>query len=134
MNESSEPLVHFGLGKATTIDSAVIIWPDRNISIMEKPNIDTRHVVNQDKVKKIRKFQQENEIGQWVADKSSIIVPEFKHKENVYDDYADQLLLPFKISTLGPGFAVGDVNGDKLEDVLRELSSTAEGVRTAKGQ
>ncbi|MBK9981958.1 MAG: VCBS repeat-containing protein [Saprospiraceae bacterium] len=113
---SSEPLVHFGLGKTTSLDSAVIIWPDRNISIMDKPNIDTRHVVNQDKVKKVRKFKPENEIGTWVMDKSSLIVPEFKHKENVYDDYADQLLLPFKISTLGPGISVADVNGDKLED------------------
>jgi len=113
---SSEPLVHFGLGNITTIDSAVFIWPDRKISIMTQPKTDTRHVIDQDAVKRIRRFRPVKIMGDWVSEKTTSIVPEFRHKENEYDDYADQLLLPFKISTLGPGVAVADVNGDKLED------------------
>ncbi len=113
---SSEPLVHFGLGDLTAIDSAVFLWPDRNISLMPQPKVNSRIVVDQDAVTRIRKFKPNNTIGDWAVEQSSLIVPGFKHQENDYNDYADQLLLPFKISTLGPGITVADVNGDKLED------------------
>ena len=35
---------------------------------------------------------------------------------NIYDDFEREVLLPHKLSTLGPALAVGDVNGDDLED------------------
>ena len=41
-----------------------------------------------------------------------------KHKENIYDDYAKEVLLPHENSKLGPGIATGDINGDGLEDFV----------------
>lgn len=113
---SSEPLIHFGLGGKTTIDSAVIIWPDLNISTMNQPQINHRHLVDQDAVRKTRRFKPVMYKGEWAIEKSASIVPAFSHKENEYDDFSHQLLLPYRISTLGPGLAVADVNGDQLED------------------
>jgi hypothetical protein len=113
---SSEPIVHFGLGSIITIDSAVVIWPNLNVCIIPKPKVDTRILLDQDKTIVNRKFSPHVIKGDWVTDQSSAIVPGFVHKENEYDDYADQLLLPFRISTLGPALAVADVNGDHLED------------------
>jgi len=113
---SSEPIVHFGLGDISTIDSVLFIWPDQNISTMNQPAIDQRHEVDQDAVKKTRKYIPLNQTNAWAAEKSSAITPAFTHKENDFDDYAQQPLLPFRISTLGPALAVADVNGDKRED------------------
>ena len=39
------------------------------------------------------------------------------HNEKPYNDFADQPLLPNKLSQLGPGVAVADVDGDGDEDL-----------------
>src|SRR5207247_712689 len=39
-----------------------------------------------------------------------------RHRERPYDDFAREPLLPWELSQLGPGLAVGDVNGDGLDD------------------
>ena len=40
------------------------------------------------------------------------------HRENEFDDFALQPLLPNKLSQLGPAMAVGDINGDGREDLF----------------
>lgn len=40
-----------------------------------------------------------------------------KHDENDYDDYAKEILIPYKLSSLGPAIAIGDVNGDQISDM-----------------
>ncbi len=113
---SSEPIVHFGLGDMTAVDSVIFIWPDQNISTMNQPAVDKRYVIDQDEVTKTRKFIPKDLTHAWAVDQSKDIQPAFTHKENDFDDYAQQPLLPFRISTLGPALAVGDVNGDKRQD------------------
>ena len=39
------------------------------------------------------------------------------HEENRYEDFLREKLIPYKISAEGPALAVGDVNGDGLQDV-----------------
>ena len=115
---SSEPIVHFGLGSTDKIDSAVVVWPNLNVCIIPKPKVDTRILLDQDKTIVNRKFTPHIIIGDWATDQSSAIIPGFVHKENEYDDYKDQVLLPYKISCLGPALAVADINGDHLDDFL----------------
>ncbi len=42
----------------------------------------------------------------------------FFHRENAYDDFKRERLLPNRYSKDGPGITVGDVNGDGREDVI----------------
>jgi hypothetical protein len=40
------------------------------------------------------------------------------HRERPFDDFAREPLLPVRLSQLGPGLAVGDVNGDGRDDIF----------------
>src|SRR5205085_4405606 len=40
----------------------------------------------------------------------------WKHKENTYNDFNVQYLIPHEQSTRGPKIAIADVNGDGLQD------------------
>ncbi|MEX6688264.1 VCBS repeat-containing protein [Danxiaibacter flavus] len=42
----------------------------------------------------------------------------FRHTENDFIDFKDEVLLPYQLSREGPALAKADVNGDKLEDVF----------------
>jgi len=41
----------------------------------------------------------------------------FTHKENEFNDFIKEGLLPYKQSTLGPLISKGDVNGDQKDDI-----------------
>ncbi|RUA07183.1 MAG: hypothetical protein DSY82_08600, partial [Flavobacteriia bacterium] len=41
-----------------------------------------------------------------------------KHTENSYDDFKEEVLLPHRTSSFGPGISVGDLNGDGLDDFV----------------
>ncbi len=45
-------------------------------------------------------------------------VATFNHIENEYDDYKDEVLLPYRMSRLGPTVCEGDVNNDGLADLF----------------
>ena len=40
----------------------------------------------------------------------------YKHRENDFNDFEKESLLPHKMSILGPGMSVMDINSDGLDD------------------
>ena len=52
----------------------------------------------------------------------------FKHKENEFDDFSEEILLPHKLSSNGPFLAKIDVNADGFEDVFVGGAVNQEGV------
>jgi len=113
---SVEPIIHFGTGSNETIDKVTVTWPDgRQQELVE---VSTNQVMLID-------------YNDAVLPKSTVSKPStpffkevkgehglsFSHVENDYNDFEKEPLLPHKISQFGPGLAVGDINGDGLEDV-----------------
>jgi hypothetical protein len=51
------------------------------------------------------------------SDLSTQVGIPYQHKENTFFDFAREPLMPHLLSTEGPALAVGDVNGDGLDDI-----------------
>ncbi|MEO6287902.1 MAG: VCBS repeat-containing protein [Dyadobacter sp.] len=107
-------LLHFGLGKNTSIDSIKISWPDqksqvlKNIKADQLLQIDYSKANNNVPVKSIALpsiFREVTDFG-----------TNYLHRDELYIDFKIQPLLPHLMSQYGPGIAVGDVNGDGKED------------------
>ncbi len=111
----SETIAHFGLGDETTVDEVRIIWPDgKTQTLIQKPKIDQLLTVDMDRANR-QNFQKPPSKTPFldITSQSGI---DFVHKENPFNDYAKEVLLPHSQSKLGPFIAVGDVNGDGFED------------------
>jgi hypothetical protein len=114
---SIEPLLLFGLGKETLIDSLQVIWPDGKVQSIKNVKADqTITLKNTDAaLKNIGDIQIEQafeEVGQNLIDANAV------HHEDRYNDFNDEVLLLRMLSTEGPRLIRGDVNKDKLTDFI----------------
>ena len=106
----STPL-HFGLGTNTKIDSIRIIWNDNSSQLITNLPINQQNTIS---YQKGLEYQEINNNPYFEEIKNT----SFVHSQMPFNDFSKQLLLPQMYSYQGPALAVGDVNGDKLEDVF----------------
>ncbi|ULQ53276.1 VCBS repeat-containing protein [Flavihumibacter fluvii] len=110
-----EKSIHFGLGEKSRINSLVITWPDGKMQSLKNIQADQPLLLN---------YANSGMPGKQVRVESGIVFNtanhtygiNFQHKETPYTDFNIQPLLPHKFSQSGAGIAVGDINGDGLED------------------
>ena len=111
---TSEDVVHFGINKSKAIDSILIEWPDQTLQKIINPKINKTHKVYKEGIT-INSKSNINDDKRFNEDKSIL---NYTHRENYFNDYEKQVLLPHKLSQLGPAIAKGDINGDGLEDLF----------------
>jgi hypothetical protein len=111
---SVDPILVFGLNDSKQLDSLVIRWPGQKMQVIKNPPTDTLLVLEQKNAKLI--WIQEKPLQPLYQDITASVSGNLKHKENEYVDFDVERLIPKLISTEGPKIAVGDVNGDGLED------------------
>ncbi len=110
-----DAIIHFGLGKENSVDEVLVYWPNGFIQEIANVKINSVNEISFDK----EKSKKGNYIPPGNAPLFESVPIASKtptHKEMVFDDYKKQVLLPHKLSQLGPGIAVGDLNGDELDD------------------
>ncbi|HZV43518.1 MAG TPA: VCBS repeat-containing protein, partial [Saprospiraceae bacterium] len=110
-----EPITHFGLGQVQTIKELKVEWLDGKVNTIKNPSINTLVTVNYKEAVQQNKTQEKPETLLSEITSQAFKNP-FVHKENDYDDFKTQILLPHRQSRNGPFIAVADVNGDALED------------------
>lgn len=116
---SSEPLVHFGFGGNSSVDSIKIVWPDgktkkltgikTNQTLVLSPADGT--AASQSPV-----TAPARKVFEWVS--PGEIGLTFAHREDNYTDFDRLKLLPYQQSDRGPATAIGDLNNDGLADVF----------------
>jgi hypothetical protein len=108
------PILHFGLGNDSTIDEIKVSWPDGTQQVILNPI--ANQLLTLDYSNNEGKQHENTSYKNNFNDITSISNIDFAHTEDLYDDYLFEPLLPYKYSMLGGALAVGDVNGDGLED------------------
>lgn len=107
--------LHFGLGATARVDSLLVIWPDARYQVLTGVMADRLLTVHQDSAR-----------GRWsyapasvpaVRDEAPRLGAAVAHMENDFLDYNREPLMPHVVSAEGPALAVGDVNGDGLDDL-----------------
>ncbi len=111
---SSEPILHFGLGKTKNIDQIKVTWFDGKIEILENVSVNQTLVIEyKNAVVPEVKFSEPTTL----FTKNELPAIKFHHQENKDIDFEKERLLPHSNSRYGPGLAIGDINQDGLEDV-----------------
>jgi len=107
---TSENIAHFGLGVDESIENITVDFPDQNRVVLKNVKANQTILIKHSDAKYKRTFESPK---QTVFNEESILV---NHLENDFDDYKREILIPYKMSSLGPHIAVGDVNNDGNED------------------
>jgi len=118
MYSTSESTVHIGLGNQTSINKLRVRWPDGHEQFLENVSADqTIQVRYTDAFETEKTLTQNHDNSQPlftnVTDQQPLAI---QHKENDFDDFEKQVLLPHRMSDLGPALATGDANGDGQDD------------------
>jgi hypothetical protein len=110
---SNDPVVHFGMGKVSSVDSVVVMWPDGKRSVAT--NVGTNQELTVSWKDSAQALPKKPAIPILTLD-NRLADPAYIHAENNVNEYKDQVLLPHGFSRAGPFLAVGDVDGDKMDD------------------
>ena len=112
---SSDPTIHYGLGKNTNIIPEVTVvllnGKSKKFKINQK---DKTTEINIDEITEVE-YQPKSSKALFSSNTSII---DFKHTEQETPDFKREPLLPHRYTMLGPGSTTGDVNGDGLIDVF----------------
>ena len=115
MYSTSESVLHFGLGQEDRVQQVHITWPDGRENVLRDVSADQMLEVRASKSSAGPSKSQPIEPLLDVAKRLGI---DFTHREDDFDDFFHQVLLPHKMSTSGPALAKGDINGDGLDDLF----------------
>lgn len=112
-------MAHFGLGNVNSVDSVVIRWQNGKKQLLT--NVKTNQVLKVN----IADAHDNYSFAQPTIDRQSMFKEvtkalgiHYKHQEFDFVDFNVQKLLPHKLSAYTPGLAVGDVDGNGLDDII----------------
>ena len=107
----SERKVHFGLDQANKVESIEVKWPSGAVQILKDLEVNQTIELSPENASAP---STKKEVSPLFTHSTLVDLP--VHKENDFDDFEKEILLPHKMSTLGPYLSVSDVNGDGVDD------------------
>lgn len=111
---SVEPMIYFGLGQSQKIDSLVVTWPDGQRERFDPVSFNSTFTA--------RKGNGVLGSGNGMTNPNPVFEPvdlvSYIHRENDFNDFRVQRLLPKYYSRSGPMLASADLNGDGRSDLV----------------
>lgn len=131
-----EGTAHFGLGQHALVDSMRVIWPDGSAQTLKSVAVNQRITVQyKDAVHNSSPHKTDNSLLLTESAIQSGI--QYVHQQKDIIDFNIQRTIPHKFSQFGPALAVGDVNGDGLDDLYVGGATGLSGqffIQNSKGQ
>ncbi|MEO7769008.1 MAG: VCBS repeat-containing protein, partial [Ferruginibacter sp.] len=117
---TDQNIAHFGLGKTTMLDSVVIRWPGDKKQTLKKVRADQLLKVNIADAHEFYSWQPAKLIEQPSLFKeiTSSAGISYQHRDFDFNDFNLQTTLPHKLSEYCPALAVGDMDGNGLDDII----------------
>ncbi|MFM8771135.1 MAG: VCBS repeat-containing protein, partial [Candidatus Kapaibacterium sp.] len=125
---TSDTRLLIGLGSGEKLDSVIIDWPNGQRTKHGQMDPGRYHRIEQQPVRfQILEFFEhiQSSTNATVSSAARPLFTEvsdtvfpFVHRENAFDDFKRERLLPYRYSKDGPRMTIGDVNRDGLEDVI----------------
>ncbi|MEI8111327.1 MAG: VCBS repeat-containing protein [Chitinophagia bacterium] len=116
---SVDPIAHIGLGNINQIDSLLITWQNGTQQKLMNVQSNQRLRISKLDAKQLAQAPKtglaSDAIFRNVTKQAGLA---YVQQEKDFIDFNIQKLIPHKFSEYGPALAVGDVNGDQLEDMV----------------
>jgi hypothetical protein len=110
------PSLLFGLDTLRSIDSLMVQWPSFKRQVIKNPSLNKTLVLQESEATAMVPERAMEEAPWFQEATTAAIKGNIRHLENSFVDFNLERLMPHMLSTEGPKLAVGDVNGDGLED------------------
>jgi ASPIC and UnbV/FG-GAP-like repeat len=114
-----QDMAHFGLGNRSIVDSVIIKWPNGKMQLLRNVKANQSLLVDIKNADLKYSFEKDSfASGSLFKDVTDSVGIHFIQEERDYIDFNIQKLLPHKFSEYGPSVAVGDMDGNGLEDMI----------------
>lgn len=114
-----QDIAHFGLGNRSNVDSVIIKWPNGKMQLLRNVKANQLLLVDIKNADLSYSFKKESiASGSLFKDITDSVGIHFIQEERDYIDFNIQKLLPHKFSEYGPSIAVGDIDGNGLDDMI----------------
>ncbi len=110
--------LHFGLGKATVVDSLIIYWPDGGCTVKYNIPVNRMLEIGEEQRPAACNFPEKKKRETSFMKINHPRGLNFKHHENDFVDFDRDRLLFMMLSNEGPHMAMADVNGDHRQDLF----------------
>ena len=111
---SSETMLHFGLGDDAAITRLTVSWPSGQTQIFSDLPVDRRFTITEPSAPGTPSREALiAPVGQFAAVNLALV-----SREDEVEETAQQPLLPMRHNRVGPALAVGDLNGDGVDDIV----------------
>jgi enediyne biosynthesis protein E4 len=116
---SVDPVIHFGLGTYTSVDSIKVTWPASGYATVAK-NVKANQIIDLKEVNSQPSGTavKSHKINDLLFSKADNYIDYIHEQTDFADFFLNQKIIPHKFSQIGPAMAKGDIDGDGREDLI----------------